>query len=98
MRRLIAAAAMVWTAGAATAQTYDIEAYCAMVADAVGGSYTIEASCRQQEQRAKQTAQTRTIEPRIRRYCAQVGDAVGGSYQIFVSCVDQEERAKAGLQ
>jgi hypothetical protein len=89
MRMFVVAIIALFAAGPAVAQDYDIEGYCSDVAAAVGGSYAIEATCRQQEEHARQAA-ARQIEPRIRSYRADVGGAVGGSYQIFMSCVDQE--------
>jgi predicted secreted protein len=66
----------VIVAGPAMAQdvTFDIEAYCARVADAVGGSYQIEETCRQQEADAREAM--RSTEQRIATYCEKVADAV----------------------
>ena len=75
--------------------TFDIAAYCARVADAVGGSYQIEETCRQQEADAREA--TRSTERRISAYCARVAEAVGGSYQIYNTCVDQEEAARGRI-
>ncbi|MGH6896033.1 MAG: hypothetical protein ACREJ5_05745 [Geminicoccaceae bacterium] len=75
--------------------TFDIEAYCARVADAVGGSYQIEETCRQQEVDAREAMGS--TEQRIATYCARVADAVGGSYQIYNACVDQEEAARGRI-
>jgi hypothetical protein len=75
--------------------TFDIDAYCARVADAGGGSYQIEEMCRQQEADAREAM--RSTEQRIATYCARVADAGGGSYQIYNMCVDQEEAAGARI-
>ena len=75
--------------------TFDIEAYCARVAEAVGGSYQIEETCRQQEADAREAM--RSTEQRIATYCARVAEAVGGSYQVYNTCVDQEDAARGRI-
>jgi hypothetical protein len=79
------------------APSYDIEAYCATVSDAVGGSYVIEKGCRDQERDALAEIRGRDIPSRVARYCNEVAEAVGGSYVIFNGCVDQELGAAAEL-
>jgi hypothetical protein len=85
------------SAPAGAAPSYDIQAYCATVSDAVGGSYVIEKGCRDQEQDALAEIRGREIPARVARYCDEVAEAVGGSYVIFNGCVDQELGAAAEL-
>jgi len=77
---------------------FDTKSYCRKVADAVGGSYEIEETCRNEEADALASLQSRKIPARILRYCTQVTDAIGGSYVIMQTCVEQENEAKARLQ
>jgi hypothetical protein len=79
------------------APSYDVEAYCAGVSAAVGGSYVIEKGCRDQERDALSKIRSRDIPTRVARYCNEVSEAVGGSYVIFNGCVDQELGAAAEL-
>jgi len=81
-----------------SAFAFDINGYCRQVADAVGGSYQIEESCRQQERQAQSSLSRKQIPPRVESYCREVGQAVGGSYQIMDTCVQQELAAKARLR
>lgn len=81
-----------------SASAFDIAAYCRQVADAVGGSYQIELSCRQQEEAARSRLAGMQLPERIRAYCTQVADAVGGSYQIMETCVQQELKARQQLR
>ncbi|WP_425404598.1 hypothetical protein [Hwanghaeella sp.] len=83
---------------AAPVPPFDTATYCAEVAEAVGGSYSIEAACLDRESKARQMIESREIEPRILSYCAQVSEAVGGSFSIMSTCIDREERAKAKIQ
>lgn len=77
---------------------YDINDYCRQVANAVGGSYQIEETCRQQERQAQASLSRKQIPSRVENYCREVGQAVGGSYQIMDTCVQQELGAKARLR
>jgi hypothetical protein len=81
-----------------SAFAFDINGYCRQVANAVGGSYQIEETCRQQEYQAQANLSRKQIAPRVENYCREVGQAVGGSYQIMLTCVQQELAAKARLQ
>lgn len=85
------------TARAEAAPSYDVEAYCVTVSEAVGGSYVIEKGCRDQERDALAEIRSREIPARVARYCGEVAEAVGGSYVIFNGCVDQELGAAAEL-
>jgi hypothetical protein len=76
------------------AMAFDTAAYCASVSKAVGGSYSIEASCHQSETAAMRSFEQAPTEPTIREYCTSVGDAVGGSYSIALSCIENETAAK----
>ena len=84
-------------ASPAATPSYNIAAYCSRVADAVGGSYVIEKSCRDEERNAMSEIMRRQIPARIRGYCDRVAKAVGGSYVIFSGCVDQELEAASSL-
>jgi hypothetical protein len=72
---------------------FDTNRYCSKVADAVGGSYEIEETCRNQEADAFASLQSRRIPARILHYCTQVSEAIGGSYVIMQTCVEQESEA-----
>ena len=76
---------------------YDIEAYCAEVADMVGGSYSIEKGCRDMEAEAKASLEGRVAEPRIMKYCDEVASMTGGSYSMLEGCIDMEEEARDSL-
>ena len=80
------------------AMAYDIKAYCRQVADAVGGSYQIEKTCREQEYQAQDRISRMQIPARIENYCRNVGQAVGGSYQIMETCIQQENEARRSLR
>jgi hypothetical protein len=80
-----------------SAPSYDTEAYCAQVSNAVGGSYVIEKGCRDEEFAALSTIRARNIPARVFQYCDQVAQSIGGSYVIFNGCVDQELSAAADL-
>jgi len=77
---------------------FDIKSYCRQVSDAVGGSYQIEETCRQQERDAQASLSRKQIPSRVEDYCRRVGEAIGGSYQIMNVCVDQELAAKGRLR
>lgn len=89
---------IVMTLLSSSALAFDINGYCRQVANAVGGSYQIEETCRQQERQAQANLARNKIPLRIESYCRDVGQAVGGSYQIMLTCVQQELAAKARLQ
>lgn len=95
MRKSIVVVMALFSTGAFA---FDINGYCRQVADAVGGSYQIEETCRQQERQAQANLSRRQIPPRVENYCREVGQAVGGSYQIMDTCVQQELAAKARLR
>jgi hypothetical protein len=86
--------AAIAPASAQDLPNFDINAYCAQVAAAGGGSYMIEQGCREQEAAAQAELASRTIEPRILEYCTQVAQVSGGSYGILQGCVQMEERAR----
>lgn len=77
--------------------SFDINSYCRTVADAVGGSYQIEESCRNMEDDARRNLAQMSIPPRVEKYCYEVASAVGGSYQIMESCVNMELEAKGRM-
>lgn len=95
MKKIIAATFIFFTASPAFA--YDITAYCQQVSQAVGGSYQIEETCRQQENTAKQNIAAMAVPEQIQKYCQDVGQAIGGSYQIKEVCIQQEMSAKSRL-
>ena len=80
-----------------SANAYDIESYCKSVSDAIGGSYQIEKTCRNQEYQAKKKIDSMSVPQRIENYCNEVGQAIGGSYQIKLTCIKQELKAKNSL-
>lgn len=77
---------------------FDTVAYCARVADAGGGSYQIEETCRQLEEDAQKTLIWAEVPLKIMAYCSGVAKAGGGSYAILATCADQEIAAKQRLQ
>jgi len=97
MKKLSAIIALTFLATTAHADTFNIKSYCREVADAVGGSYQIEESCRKIEKESKNKLSRRKVPARIRSYCYEVAKAVGGSYQILESCIDMELEAKGRL-
>lgn len=74
---------------------YDVEGYCAKVADSIGGSEQIRLSCFRQEQSAYNTLKARWdgVPGKTQSYCDQVASSIGGSYMILNSCLDQEMQA-----
>ena len=82
---------------AGRAPSYDSVAYCTQVGNAVGGSYVIERTCREQEGTALAQIRRLDMPDRVFNYCDQVANAVGGSYVIFKTCVEQELGAAAEL-
>ena len=68
--------AVLISAALSPAHAFDTTAYCQSVSKAVGGSYSIEASCRDQETAAKQDFDSAPVDPGIRGYCASVGEAL----------------------
>jgi hypothetical protein len=78
--------------------SYDIKVYCEQVSAAVGGSYQIEAACREQEREAQLKISRSPAPARVKKYCQDVGQAVGGSYQIMEACIQQELEAKGRLR
>ena len=89
---------VVMTLFSSSAFAFDINGYCRQVADAVGGSYQIEETCRQQERQAQANLSRKQIPSRVENHCRNVGQAVGGSYQIMDTCVEQELAARARLR
>jgi len=78
--------------------SFDTNGYCAQVASVGGGSYSIEASCREMESEARNQLSSRSIPDRVLNYCEKVARVSGdGSYSIMNSCVDMELSAAAGL-
>lgn len=80
------------------ALAFDIDAYCKEVADAAGGSYQIEETCRKMESEAKAKLEKMSIPSRVEKYCKEIGEAVGGSYQIMETCVKQELESKSRMK
>ena len=81
----------------AQAADFDTAAYCRTVSEAVGGSYQIELTCREQEASARNRIQRTTIPDRVYTYCTRGAQAIGGSYQILESCIEQELKAKGTM-
>lgn len=107
MRYLIFAAATVWLATQAKAQSmpprYDVAKYCEKVAASIGGSSQIENTCIRQEQSAYNTLKSSwpTIPSKVTTYCDKVASSVGGTYAILRTCIEQETNAsstKPGFQ
>ncbi len=73
-------------------------ALCKKVSANVGGSYSVEKTCRDQEQNARAEVLQQYVETDIMQICARVALNVGGSYQTLKTCVEQETAAKAALQ
>jgi hypothetical protein len=87
------------TSPASIEPTYDVEGYCAKVAQASGGSYQLEAGCRKQEAEARvRLASFQGVEPRILGYCTNMADQIGRSYWFLVTCIDGELKAKSELR
>ena len=77
---------------------YDIDAYCATIAEAAGGSYQLESSCRKQETDAlDRFGRLEGVEPRILSYCRNTADIAARSYWFLVTCIGSEEKAKAEM-
>jgi len=89
--------ASVFFFAASQAIAFDIKGYCRQVADAVGGSYQIEKTCREQEYESQRKISRMQVPERIKNYCQNVAQAVGGSYQIMETCIQQELEAKKSL-
>lgn len=92
-------AGLMW-ASSAVAQSlpnYDTHSYCRTVSDAIGGSYQIELTCREQEEAAARQVRSESVPDRVMGYCDQVSRAIGGSYQILETCIQQELLAKSQL-
>ena len=87
--------ALALVSASAVAEDFDINRYCAQVAEAVGGSYQIENQCRKQESESRAKLSKLVLPTRIENYCSQVASAVGGSYQIKLTCAQQELAARA---
>ena len=104
MRKSMMVALAFFALGLAQAQatelpSLDIDAYCARVAEAVGGSYEIEKTCRDSEAEAKTALENREeVEARIMNYCERVARAIGGSYEILKTCIEGEEEAREAMQ
>lgn len=79
------------------ASGYDITAYCQKVSQAIGGSYQIEQTCREEERKAQSNIARMSVPSQVSSYCQQVGQAVGGSYQILETCISEELKAKTRL-
>lgn len=100
MRKIIPAAVLVLAVatGPAEAQSiprYDPVSYCETVANTVGGSAQIKATCIEEEQTSydRLKAQWSTIAGTAASYCDQVARVVGGTYQILETCIAQESTA-----
>ncbi len=77
---------------------YDIAAYCKSVAASAEGSYQIEETCINMEEKARIDTSNMEIRKEIADYCRRIGSAAGGSYQIMETCINQETEAKNRLQ
>jgi phytoene/squalene synthetase len=88
----------VYLAHTSNANAFDVTSYCRQVSDAVGGSYQIEKTCREQEYRAKNNVDRMHTSSRIEKYCNEVANAVGGSYSIMETCIKQETEAMQSLR
>lgn len=89
------ACALALVSASAWAEEFDINRYCAQVAEAVGGSYQIENQCRKQEAESRAKLADLHLPARIENYCSQVASAVGGSYRIKLTCAQRELAARA---
>ena len=87
--------ALALISASASAEEFDINRYCAQVAEAVGGSYQIENACRKQESESRAKLSQLNLPTRIDNYCSQVASAVGGSYRIKLTCAQKELAARA---
>lgn len=85
-------------AAAAELPSYNTAAYCEKIGAVVGGSYQIEAACRDIESEAARLIRSKSIPTRVWRYCDDIGRTVDGSYQIFNACVDMELEAARSMQ
>ena len=85
------------TLGSINIQAFDTNSYCRQVSDAVGGSYQIEKTCREQEHEAQSNINSMKVPSRIENYCKEVAQAIGGSYVIMETCIKQEIKAKNSL-
>ncbi len=75
---------------------YDVEAHCAQVAGAVGGSEAIRNACFRSEQRAYDELKPRwpEIPDQARTHCDSVARVSGpGTYSILSACIASEQRA-----
>lgn len=77
---------------------FDTNRYCAMIGETAGGSYQIEATCREQEMLARSRASRSSIPSRVVNYCRTIGETAGGSYQIYITCVEQELGAASSMR
>lgn len=76
---------------------YQIDTYCARIADAGDGSSQIELTCRQQEYAARAWLGQNDVAQSAMKYCAKIGQSAGGSYQILKTCIEQEQHAQSQL-
>lgn len=101
MRRIWITGLLLATCTAARGE-FDIAAYCKQLAE-VGGahSYTLERSCRQQEEGArKRVAKMEDSTPgSVLAYCDNLASSTGpGSYMLMESCIKMEMQAKKQLR
>lgn len=77
---------------AAEMPRFNVPAYCARVADTVGGSDMIREGCLEQEQSSYNELKPRwaSVPERTQAYCVNVAQTIGGSYQILEGCLTQE--------
>lgn len=82
---------------AAEIPQFDTKAYCKTVAEASGGSSTIELGCRDMEKDAKSALLKMSIPTKVLNYCTEVARVSSGSYSIFQGCVETEMDAQQKL-
>lgn len=76
---------------------FDTDEYCRKIGDTAGGSYEIEATCRDEEAAALSQLRSLDIPDRTLKYCSDIGETAGGSYTIMKTCVEQEANAASRL-
>ena len=76
---------------------YDSVGYCSGLANRVGGSYTIEKTCRESEANAEQSLAEMEVPARVNSYCSRIAGITGGSYRLYKSCVEREMEAASQM-
>jgi hypothetical protein len=77
---------------------FDTKAYCRKMGESIGGSNTLELSCREQEEAARASIAAMAVPERTKTYCSQMAQSIGGSYVLMQSCIEQELQARKSLQ